>query len=338
MILIDAIFINNGGGKILLDYLYKVLNKEISTDIVMLIDDRIKSEYELKKSTHITFVFLKGFSERNKYYREYGGQYSKVLCFGNIPPNIRLKAKVFTYFHQLMYLKIPNEFGVVDKITFKIKILILKRFSKNSDFWLVQSQLIKNELTKKFTLTPERIIKLAFYPPFKNKQKYKREDNSFIFISNANPHKNHEKLIESFCRHYDKFKNGKLTLTVNNSFREVYKLIEKKISEGYPIINLGFIDREDLYQYYQTHEYLIFPSLAESYGLGIIESIENGCKVIGADLPYMHEICEPSIVFDPTNLESTENAFYVATHKLDIPVSIIKTGNQINELLQILKK
>lgn len=338
MILIDAIFINDGGGKILLDYLYEFLEKNTSKCIVMLIDGRLKLEYETKKSNHISFVFLKSFSERNKYYRERGDQYSKVLCFGNIPPNIKLKAKVFTYFHQRMYLKIPNEFGMVDKIKFKIKILILRRFSKNSDYWLVQSQLIKNELRKKFKLNPEKIIKLAFYPPFKDKQTYTREDNSFIFISNANPHKNHHKLIESFCRHYDKFKIGKLTLTVNSGFGEVYELIKKKKSEGYPIINLGFIDREVLYKHYQTHEYLIFPSLAESYGLGIIESIENGCKVIGADLPYMHEICEPSIVFDPTNIESIENAFYVATTQLNIPVSTIKTGNQINELLQLLTK
>src|SRR5690606_25097053 len=109
-----------------------------------------------------------------------------------------------------------------------------------------------------------------------------------------------------------------------------------KISEGYPIENLGFIHREDLYQHYQASEYLIFPSLAESYGLGIIEAIENGCKVIGADLPYMHEICQPSLVFNPEDMESIYESFCKAITTQNLPESIAKTHNHINELLHLL--
>ena len=40
MILVDALYINNGGGKILLDYLILKLN-ESSLDVYYLLDDRI---------------------------------------------------------------------------------------------------------------------------------------------------------------------------------------------------------------------------------------------------------------------------------------------------------
>lgn len=338
MILIDAIFINGGGGKILLDYLFEFLENETSTGIVMLIDERIQSEYELKRSNHISFIFLKGFSERNKYYKESGKQYSKVLCFGNIPPNIRLKAEVYTYFHQPMFLKIPKEFRILENLKFRLKIIVLRLLAKNSDYWLVQSKFIKDELIKKFSLDQHKVMILPFYPAFKDERLYVRDKNSFIYISNATPHKNHKKLIDAFCRFFDEVKKGRLILTVKEDYYDVYHYIAEKKSKGYPIENLGFINREELYRYYQSTEYLIFPSLAESYGLGIIEAIENGCKVIGADLPYMNEICQPSLVFDPNSIDSICKSLHIVTTEESIPVSTIKTGNQIKELLKLLTK
>ena len=54
-------------------------------------------------------------------------------------------------------------------------------------------------------------------------------------------------------------------------------------------------DRLTLQKEYLSSEFLMFPSLTESFGLGLIEAIECGCKVIGADLPYTYEVCEPHL-------------------------------------------
>lgn len=336
MLLIDAIFINNGGGKILLDYLYDVLDKT-SLNIVMLIDERIKDEYEVKKSKRINCVFLKTFSERNKYLKENKNKFEKVLCFGNIPPNIKMNATTYTYFHQPMYLSIPKEFSLIEKIKFNMKIFILKKFDKNTNFWIVQNRFIKKGLGEKFKINSDRILEIPFYPPLSIQDvNIQREKNTFIFVSNATPNKNHIRLINSFCNFYDKFGIGRLILTVSDSFPEVKGIIADKVKLGYPIQNLGFITHEELCLYYRKSEYLIFPSLAESFGLGIVEAIENGCKVIGADLAYMYEACEPSLVFNPTDENSIYNSFCVATTQ-NLPDSKQNIYNKIDELIKLLK-
>ena len=81
---------------------------------------------------------------------------------------------------------------------------------------------------------------------------------------------------------------------------------------------------------------MIFPSLAESFGLGLIEAIECGCKVIGADLPYTYEVCEPSIVFDPMDDESIFEAFEKSLDDA-VKTSSPKIRNNINELINILQ-
>ena len=127
-----------------------------------------------------------------------------------------------------------------------------------------------------------------------------------------------------------------LVLTVDIGYLEIYNLIRQKIESGYPIKNLGFINREELYQHYQSAEYLIYPSLSESFGLGIIEAVENGCKVVGADLPYLHEVCDPSIVFNPLDQESIYKSFFYATDGKNIPPTILRTSDQIDELIRLI--
>lgn len=336
MILIDTIFINNGGGKILLDYLYETLEEKTEYNVTFLIDGRLKEEYDKKKNRHIKHIFISGFFERNRFYRNNDQGYSTILCFGNLPPNRKVAAKVYTYFHQRIYLEIPKEFSYLERIKFNLKILVFRTFKKNTNFWLVQSDLIKEGLQQKFKIKPEKVLKIPFYPSFTGKKILSRIDNSFIYISNANPHKNHIKLIDAFCKYYKRFKKGQLTLTVSRDFLHVFEYIEAKKKEGFPIENIGFVKRDDLYQYYQGGEYLIFPSLSESYGLGIVEAVENGCKVLGADLPYLYEVCKPSLVFNPHDVMSIYECFCFTQSKENIPKTTLKTNNQINDLINLL--
>ena len=147
MILIDSLYVNNGGAKILLDYLVKEIEKT-TLDVFYLFDERnIDSYHEISESRKI---YLKAsLIERYFFFKKNKYNFTKVLCFGNLPPNIRLKAEVYTYFHQSMYLNIPKEFSIKEQIKFKLKILILKFIAKNTDFWLVQSKLIKEKLSQK---------------------------------------------------------------------------------------------------------------------------------------------------------------------------------------------
>lgn len=334
MILIDALYINNGGGKILLDYLISTIEKS-NIKAFYLLDERCKDSYWDVADTNK--IYLKSsFYERYKFYKKNKSQYTKVLCFGNLPPNILLKAEVYTYFHQPIYLNIPKEFSLKDQIRFRMKILILKLITPNTNYWIVQSNFIKEKLSHKFKIATDIIKILPFYPQFGIIDAPIREKCTYFYVSNANPHKNHSKLIQVFCRFYDKYKKGKLILTVNSDYPEILGLIKLKKKMGYPITNIGFVGREALQKVYESSEYLIFPSVAESFGLGLIEAIECGCKVIGADLPYTYEVCEPSIVFNPADDESFFEAFE-SSLKEDVKLSIPKIGNNINELINILQ-
>lgn len=336
MILIDALYINDGGGKILLDYLILQLKKS-DLDVYFLLDDRIIGNHPGINPERVKY--LKGsFIKRHIFYRTNKHQFTKVFCLGNLPPNIRLKATVFTYFHNLIYLNVSKEFSLKERLKFKLKISTLKRITKNSDYWLVQSDLIKEKLQLKFHFDSDRIKVMPFYPQFAGSDSIiTREKNTYLYVSNATPHKNHKRLIDVFCQFYNKYQFGKLILTVNKDYPEVLELIESKIKKGYPIENIGFVDRLTLQKKYLSSEFLIFPSLTESFGLGLIEGIECGCKVIGADLPYTYEVCEPSYVFNPYDENSIFHAFEKTLSSQTIKPSLPRIENNINQIISLLK-
>lgn len=334
MLLIDSLYINNGGGKILLNYLVQKIEEQ-KIDAFYLFDDRCSKDFLEIPADRKLFMKSSLFL-RHQFYKKFGSNFKVIFCFGNLAPTVTLKIPVYTYFHQPMYLNIPKEFCIKDKILFRIKTFLFSIFLKNTNKLLVQHELMKNETVKKFSLPPKNVIVLPFYPneDLSNVSNI-RETNTFIYVSNATPHKNHTRLVEAFVQFYDKYKVGKLIVTVSEIYNETYHYINELNKKGYPIVNIGFVGREELIRNYHKSEYLIFPSLEESFGLGIVEAIDCGCKVIGSDLPYMHQVCTPSIKFNPKEIESIYYSFVDAINKKE-QSTLKKIYNEIEPLLNLL--
>lgn len=333
-ILVDSLYINNSGGKVLLDYLVSQLEQH-NLEVFYIFDERCEASFNDVPVKRKMFM-EPSLVSRYRFYKKHKLSFDIVLCFGNLPPNIKLAARVYTYFHQPMFLTIPTSFSPVDKLKFWLKIQFVLAIKYNTDFWIVQSGFIKQKLMSKYKQPAEKVLVVPFYPPT-NCQKSKNVlRHTYLYVSGGSIHKNHVNLVHAFSKFFKKHCIGELILTVDNGFSELIQLIEQKKTEGINIRNLGFIAREDLIPEYQKAEYIIYPSLAESFGLGLIEGVENGCKVIAADLPYSYEVCEPSIVFDPLKIDEIVSALEL-TLQGEIKPSKQVIFNEIDTIIQILK-
>lgn len=334
MVLIDAVYINNGGGKILLDYLIFELNKT-NIKLHYLLDSRIQNDHCKVLNGTVEYI-PSNWTGRKNYYLLNKNLFKKIFCFANLPPNIKLDIPVYTYFHQPLFLKIESNLPFTKKVFIWIKTKILRSVAKNSDKWLVQSTLIQSLLSKKFKIKKNNILVLPFYPSIKRPQEKIKREKIFLYVSNGEPHKNHKRLLDAFVLFFDTKKIGELHLTIEDSYVDLVTYIEKLQKQGYPIINHGFLTRENLSLLYAKSLYFIFPSLTESFGLGIIEALENGCIVLGSDRPYMHAICKPNIVFNPESIIDISNGMINALNN-EIEISEQQVRNNIKDLITLLK-
>jgi glycosyltransferase involved in cell wall biosynthesis len=337
MILIDALHINNSGGKVLLDYLIDSIEKT-NLKVFYLLDERIIDKHPLIKKNQVFFLKA-NFKNRFLFYIKNKNKFHKILCFGNIPPPIRLNAKTYTYFHQRLFIKTPKNLSFNIKIKLFIKSKIIKLIESNTDFWIVQTSLMKVDFLSSFTrVISDKVLIIPFYPSLscENEKVWKRVKERYLFVSTYNSHKNFENLIEGFKMFYDTNKKGELHLTLIDDNSDIIKVIKKLIVLGYPIFNHGFVKRVKLIKLYRESEFIIYPSFSESFGLGIIEGLENGCNVIGADLKYLNSVCKPSLVFNPYSQKSIAEAFQIST-QTDIKRSVQLVFNEINNLIRLLK-
>ena len=161
--------------------------------------------------------------------------------------------------------------------------------------------------------------------------------NSFIYPSTGAIHKNHLMLLSAWERIYDQGFKPKLSLTIKSLTLELKTEIERLKIKGLDIVNLGEIKFDDLKGIYKKSEYLVYPSLFESFGLPLIEAINYGCKVIASDLPYVYKVISPSAVFNPNDIESFEKSILESMCN-ELPRSEVLVKNEITEMINFLSE
>ena len=335
MTLIDATYINETGGKTLLNYIIdRLIEKGLEKKFYFILDDRLKSNYP-----KINFEFIKA-SEKNrlKFYKKTNNKFSKVFCFANVPPPLKLNIETYIYFQNDLLIDLKEtDFSLFKKSIFLIKRLYIKLKDRSNYNWIVQTELIKEKLNNKIVKDKSRIQVLPFYFDDFKELKNHKQTNSFLYVSGFLPHKNHVRLIKAFVIAAENQKeNIFLNLTLKSeNFIHLMKSFAK-IPSNLIIENLGILDLEEINLVYEKNQNLIFPSLKESFGLPLIEATLKNLNVISSNLDYVSYVIEPTLIFNPLDIEDISNSILktLTLKRLKKPKLVSK--NKVDELIKIL--
>jgi glycosyltransferase involved in cell wall biosynthesis len=121
-----------------------------------------------------------------------------------------------------------------------------------------------------------------------------------------------------------------LHLTLYGEWTGLYQQIEKARSVGARITNHGFTDSQLLYQ---ACGYQIYPSVAESFGLGLVEAAEAGCAILASDRPFVRQVVNPLVTFDPNSATAIEEAV-LRTYEKCASASEVVVSNQLPRLIE----
>ena len=331
-ILVDAIYSHNSGGKEILRLLLEKLN---TTNITYLLDARL--DINSISSISGNYIVLKA-SEKNrlKYYKQNSKKFNKIICLSNVPPPIKIEVKVLIYFHnRLLINKRKSGLSLRAKLLNNLKKNYIFYLNKNNYEWVVQTNSMRLNLLNKIK------NKIHVYPIFddtNNTQINKKQNSEFLYVGSNAKHKNLKRLLSSFYL-LAKSHNNKiiLNLTVEKEFNnELNKLIN--FHENLKVVNHGNISKTELKKLYKRSYYFVYPSLVESFGLPLLEAESYGCKLICADLEYVHEIVNPSIVFNPYSVISIRNALIDSLNKKPLQASSRKINNKIDNFTNYIMK
>lgn len=343
MLLIDALYINDGGGKTLLDILIaKLQSRNINT--IYLLDDRIAEEYKKKGLKNVTYM-KSSLVKRHIFYQKNKSIISSVLAFGNIPPTVKLNCPTYTYFHNALYIENKTYNDIKLNIIFIIKKTVIKLLKRNTLKWIVQSEFIRTNLSNKWNIMEDDILVMPIFDDSKIKlplnNKKRKPINSklinFLYISDGHSYKNHYRLIRAFSKYNFSYPKSSLTLTISDKYLLLKEEIQKLKNTGINIIDRGIISRDQVCEEYLKADILFFPSLCESFGLPLIEAALYDLPIVTAKLPYVYEIINPNAVFDPLSVESIHDQMCKAEYLLQShPIIVCK--NCLEELISEISK
>lgn len=331
-VLIDSVYINSGGGKIILIEIINKLEKlKLLNNFFFLFDKRLEKNKEIPfKNLNYKFLLAKEHL-RNKFYKAEIETFSSFVCLSNVPPPIFISKPVHVFFHNDLLLDpLSSNLSLKNKVlNFLKKQYIISRNNEKYN-WYVQSNIMYKKGVKYLRLNSSN---LHITPIFKEKKSIysNKELNSFLYVSNGSKHKNHKRLYLAFIKAANKINDViKLNLTLSNNefINSPYSKINSP--KNLIIINHGILEFNKLEKVYKKTQFLIFPSLNESFGLPLIESINYNCKVIAPNLNYVNEVITPSIKFDPFSISNLSESIINAITKKYLKSSKINVENKID--------
>ena len=332
MILIDALYINSFGGKTLLELLgERILNKGVKYHFIL--DSRLKSNFFQNIKTDNFTVIDATHLSRKSFYLKNINRFSSILCLANIPPPIQTSIKTTIFFHNSLLLN-----PLSHPISFKTRIINFFKFNyikyyDHKDYkWIVQTPYIYKLLRENLIINSDQV---SIFPIFKEKPEsynLKKITNNFVYVSSGVSHKNHIRLIEAFIGAANKTdKEIKLHLTLGKA-----ELSKVSYPNNLKIQFHGTLSTDKVNELYNFCEFAIFPSLVESFGLPLIEATNHGCKVLASDLPYVHEVVEPSLAFDPYSVKSISNTIVKALEEDNLHETKVIVENKLDNFIDFI--
>jgi len=167
---------------------------------------------------------------------------------------------------------------------------------------------------------------------FNNLQKFKKP--YLLYVGNAYPHKNLERLILAFKKLIKEGLDYQLVLVGGEDY--FYKKLKKHLNHfnqaerstiNQKIIFPGFVSDKELGELYKSASLYIFPSLSEGFGLPPLEAMARGVPVVSSNATCLPEILGDAVIyFDPLDINDMAKQIKKALLGENLRKKLIKKG------------
>lgn len=245
--------------------------------------------------------------------------------------------------HDLILLHFPTvRSSTLSPIFYWIKFLAYKivigSAIKRSKNIITVSEFTKKDIIKNYKRAKEKtIVTYEACDGLSKMRDLKNDDEQFkkydiikpylLYVGNAYPHKNLERLAGAFGKISDKKLSLVLVGKMDHFYEKVRKIVENNNIEK--VVFTDFVPDMDLDSIYKNAEAYIFPSLYEGFGLPPLEAMERGVPVASSDHGCMKEILgEAALYFDAKNEEEIKKAIEKILTNDDLRKELIRRGDK----------
>ncbi len=319
-ILLSAFGVHLGGGLVLLKALDSAMNNNLK---FAALDARLQNETTFSNYKGRVSYVRKSFLARlfSLFLLAKKAAPEDVLfCFNSLPPLLRpicrvivfVQAPHFANMHQgAHYTPLTTLRIWIERQWFKLGII------NCGEIW-VQTLTMAEALRFQYPTVNIRVMpfvdndlanKLSESNVAQNEVECDSSKYTFFYPADAVGHKNHVNLLRAWVILKNQGYYPKLLLTLVED--EVSRISEHSgvaMDSVESIENIGRIPRSEVLRYMTTSSAMIFPSLAETFGLPMLEARSQGLAILASERDFVRDVCAPIQTFDPDSPMSIARA------------------------------
>ena len=181
---------------------------------------------------------------------------------------------------------------------------LLKQSVSNADRVIAISEAARDEVISNYGIRAERtrVVPLgiddAWFDPVDERvmtntlTRRKLERGYFLFVGTLQPRKNVEALLDAYEALPQEIRRER-QLVIVGKYGWNAETLRQRLENARPLNRcmwLEYVPRDELHQLYAGAGAFVFPSLAEGFGLPILEALSKGLPIIASDLPVLREL------------------------------------------------
>jgi glycosyltransferase involved in cell wall biosynthesis len=246
----------------------------------------------------------------------------------------KLGIKSIVTIHDLIFLKRPADFKLIDRSIYKLKSL---KACQKADKIIAISEQTKKDIVALYGINPNKIevlyqscddgFKISATPQKKQEVKntYQLPDKYLLNVGTIEPRKNLLLIIKALAKTH-----ANIPLVVIGKAKPYYNLVADEIVKQQlqdRVIFLKDVPFADLPTIYQLASLFVYPSFYEGFGIPIIEALYSGVPVIGATGSCLEEAGGPnSLYVDATDADELANKIDLVLEDSTIRQQMITAG------------
>jgi glycosyltransferase involved in cell wall biosynthesis len=174
-------------------------------------------------------------------------------------------------------------------------------------------------------------------------KKYAILEPYLLYVGNAYPHKNLERLVLAFGELRENFPELNLVLVGGEDFfyQRLQNFTEEKLGQESGVIFAGFVPDEELEFLYQAAQLYVFPSLYEGFGIPPLEALGRGLPVLSSPETSIREILGDLVTyFNPREVKDIKNkiAKFLDTRAEKTKAKLAEESQKLEEQARRLEK
>jgi len=207
-----------------------------------------------------------------------------------------------TVFHDLQHKRQPENFRWFDLPFWRA---LLYAAAHRSNHLLADSNATRDDLIRFYHLDPGKITvaPLGVDPLFFDIARRRRPEPFFLTVSTLHPHKNLDRLIQSFAAFHSQRQDFRLIIAGLRGFHtEPLESLRASLGLNDAVQFTGWIPRADLYDLFARAYAFFYPTTFEGFGLPVLEALAAGVPTACSNIEPVSGVAgDAALQLDPSD-------------------------------------